>query len=252
MDNLKNAVLNSQNLLTAHINYWFRYVNDILCSWTGPLPFLHNFLSFINSLYPSIKFTLNSLYPSIKFTLEMGGLKINFLDITISISTYITSITSKFSGKPQLLTSPFMIPPSTLLLINPHPLCQWFTDSSSIPLLPSDFLADVNVIKSLAHTNTISIDDKIIGKNLVSRYLDFSTTLPRSQSSKNWVRLPSWGKLSFQLLHFLKSLGLSSAFYLINTSKNLFSDLKDPIPQTEKSGVYSIWSNWSFPQSRIS
>ena len=37
---------------------WFRYVDDTLSSWAHGLENLHRFLEHINSLHPSIKFTL--------------------------------------------------------------------------------------------------------------------------------------------------------------------------------------------------
>jgi len=55
--------------IVTSIQYWFRYVDDVLCLWTGPHKILQNFLSFINSLYRTTKFTL-----------EVGGQHINFFD----------------------------------------------------------------------------------------------------------------------------------------------------------------------------
>ena len=46
--------------------------------------------------------------------------------------------------------------------------------------------------------------------------------------------------LSFQLSHLLTSRDLAPAFYAINTSKNLFSQIEDMILENEKSRVYSI------------
>ena len=60
--------------LSSHVVYRHRYVDDILCLWDGPEGALQEFLS-----------TMNLLYPSIKFTLQIGENKINFLDLTISI-----------------------------------------------------------------------------------------------------------------------------------------------------------------------
>ena len=60
-------------MLLGHIYYWHRYVDDVLCTWTGPRDLLLEFLKY-----------LNNQYPSIKFTLEVGGSSINFLDLTIS------------------------------------------------------------------------------------------------------------------------------------------------------------------------
>ena len=111
----------------------------------------------------------------------------------------------------------------------------------SISLLPSDFLTEVNTIKFLAHINHNPADvDKIIRKKLISRSFDLSTTLARTLSSKKWVRLPFVGKFSFLLSYFPESRDLSPAFYSINISRNLFTHLKDVMPENEKSEVYSI------------
>jgi len=111
----------------------------------------------------------------------------------------------------------------------------------SIPLLPSEFLAEVNTIKSLAHTNNISIDaDKIIRKKLISRSLDLSTTLPRFQSSKQMGSPPLCRQLSFQLSHFLKSLGLSPAFNPINTLKKFVFLSHKSYSSKRKIRCYSI------------
>ena len=46
---------------TLKPGFWFRYVEDTLSSWSHGLENLHQFLEHINSLYPSIKFTLEML-----------------------------------------------------------------------------------------------------------------------------------------------------------------------------------------------
>lgn len=74
MSIFEEKVFNSQCMLLQYIVYWHRYVDDVLCLWTGSPDLLDEFLIF-----------LNSLYPSIRFTLEVGGQSINFLDLTISL-----------------------------------------------------------------------------------------------------------------------------------------------------------------------
>ena len=74
MNLLEREVFSSACMLTQYVGYWHRYVDDVLCLWTGPVDQLNNFLDF-----------LNSQYPSIKFTLEVGGKSINFLDLSITL-----------------------------------------------------------------------------------------------------------------------------------------------------------------------
>ena len=45
---------------TLKPGFWFRYVDDTLSSWAHGLENLHRFLEHINSLHPSIKFTLEN------------------------------------------------------------------------------------------------------------------------------------------------------------------------------------------------
>ena len=74
MDKLETELFASNHTLTKYTQYWYRYVDDILCLWNGTTSQLHEFRSL-----------LNSLYPSIKFTLEIGGNQINFLDLEIPV-----------------------------------------------------------------------------------------------------------------------------------------------------------------------
>ena len=50
-------------------------VSDVLCLWEGPLFLAGKFLEL-----------LNNFFPSINFTMEVGGLTINFLDLTIRLT----------------------------------------------------------------------------------------------------------------------------------------------------------------------
>ena len=118
MDRLENDIFDSSNPLTSHVRYWYRYVDNVLCLWTRTADLVQNFLSFINSLYP----TINSLYPTIKFTLEFGGSTINFPDLTITILNHnVTS--SKFSEDLPTLTSSSMLRISITPLTKLHPSC---------------------------------------------------------------------------------------------------------------------------------
>jgi len=56
-------------------------------------------------------------------------------------------------------------------------------------------------------------------------------TLPRNTKSNKWMRVPFLGKLSFKSNRILNQHDLTSAFNPMNTSKNMFSQLRDPIPR---------------------
>ena len=73
MSKFESDLFSSGHHLLNNIVYWRRYVDDVLCTWTGHRDLCLEFLAY-----------LNKHYPSIKFTLEVGGTSINFLNLTVS------------------------------------------------------------------------------------------------------------------------------------------------------------------------
>ncbi|CAJ0966643.1 unnamed protein product [Ranitomeya imitator] len=57
-----------------HIQFWGRYIDDILVLWTGDIPTFHSFMESLND---------NQL--GLRFTYEVGGREISFLDVKLSI-----------------------------------------------------------------------------------------------------------------------------------------------------------------------
>ena len=78
MNTLENRIFHHDNAqYNRDIIYWYRYVDDVLCMWNGGVDKLNKFPAY-----------LNSLYPSIRFTLEIGGTSINFLDMNMDTVSY--------------------------------------------------------------------------------------------------------------------------------------------------------------------
>ena len=75
MSNFESVLLSAGLVFFSHVYYWYRYADDVLCTWAGLQDLLSEFLAY-----------LNRRYPSIKFTLEVGGLLMNFLDLSIFIT----------------------------------------------------------------------------------------------------------------------------------------------------------------------
>jgi len=73
MDAFEREIFDSGSGLILNIRYWHRYVDGVLCMWSGSISELHDFLNL-----------LNSKHSNIKFTIEVGGNTINFLDLSIS------------------------------------------------------------------------------------------------------------------------------------------------------------------------
>ena len=85
MDHLE-LIAASSPLFRSYSLFWARDVDDILCIWAGTETELDQFFSF-----------LNSLRPSIDFTLEKGGYSLPFLDLTIRLVPRSSNLITKFS-----------------------------------------------------------------------------------------------------------------------------------------------------------
>jgi len=114
----------------------------------------------------------------------------------------------------------------------------------SIPLHHTDFRNEMLAIERIAKANGISIDvQKLIHKKLVTKALNETTTHPRTSPPKKWVRVPFLRNISSKLARVLKLHTLTPTFYALNSLKNNFSHLKDPILNYDQSGIYSIQCN---------
>ena len=142
----------NNNNFTQYITYWHRYVDDILCLWTGSLSQLQEFHK-----------VLNSQFPAIKFTVEVGGDKINYLDLSISIH----------NGRHQFEI--FRKPTFTDITIQGDSYCPLTYKFAafysmihrllSVPLSSTSFQEEVNIIKHLAYVNHVNLDiDNVIRK----------------------------------------------------------------------------------------
>ena len=134
MSRFEDEIFSSEHPLTQHVAYWFRYVDDVLCLWTGSIPQLHEFLAFINGFYPTIKFTP-----------EIGGSTINFLDINISVKNHkhISEIFRKPTHTDLVIDGSSYHPPShkhSAILSMIHRMI-------SRPLLPDAIAKETNLIR---------------------------------------------------------------------------------------------------------
>ena len=231
MNALENQMFSSRHPLLTHITYWHRYVDDVLCLWEGPLPLADSFLEFVNSLFPSITFTM-----------EVGGMGINFLDLTIQIinGAHTFRIYRKSSSSDSTINGSSFCPwPQKLAAFN-----SYVHRLVSIPMGRQDFDREVEILEHLANVNHINIDVKnMIMRKSVRVQLDCTTSLPRTlnlRRRERWIRHPHLGKVSHEIGRILRPFGFRPVFYNLRTFKHFLPSLKDEIPPDEKSGVYRI------------
>ena len=120
--------------------YWYRYVDDIVTCFTGTDRQLSQFLTLLNNFHHNIKFTIE----------EETNRSINFLDLTIKNQngSHMFSI----YHKPSYIDT--IIPNSSCHHL--HKLAAFHSiihRLTTIPLSPSDFDKELNIIKQIAYNN---------------------------------------------------------------------------------------------------
>jgi hypothetical protein len=219
------------------IYQWHRYVDDILCIWTGDDASLQGFHE-----------ALNQFHPKLKFSLEKGGTSINFLDLKISL------VQSPNTNSLQLDFDIYRKPTYTGQTIHGDSLHHCTQKSAaytamahrlaSLPLSPQNAKKEIRTITEIANSNNISINvDKIVRRRRRAIALKRATSLgPLNLSPTEkirWVRLPFLGRSSLRLARILKNYGYKTAFYSLYTLRHLCNP-KDPTLLLQKTGVYKI------------
>jgi len=174
--------------------------------------------------------------------MEIGGNSINFLDLTISIQDdhHSFDIYLKPTYTDITIHGSSYCPPA-------HKFAAYYFMTNrllSVPLSPVALNTEVNTIKCIANNNNIRLNiDNIIRKKLTTRSLDAATSLPRDRKvlkKEKLMRLPYLGTFSSTLRGVLKTANRRPDYYSLNTTRQNLCRLKDPIPQTQRSGVYRI------------
>jgi hypothetical protein len=126
MGAIEKKILN-QSPLSLHIfdQFWHRFIDDVLLIWTGSEIQLKEFLTFINSLYPTIKFTANY---------NLKTCSVPFLDTTIiiRIGEIVTDLYCKPTHSPQYLLLSSTHPPHCVKNIPfslAYQICQICSDN---------------------------------------------------------------------------------------------------------------------------
>jgi hypothetical protein len=226
---IKN-ICNTSNPYNDKIIYWHRYVDDIICLFNGTIEESKDFLSF-----------LNTISPEIKFTQEIQTNEINYLDVTIR----------KNKNKHDFKI--YRKPTQTDLLIPSKSNHPWqykiagfrsmINRMLSIPMTKHNFEEEKNIIKFLAHKNGYNhnLIDKIIKKTMKNK------RKPKIENQNiNYINVPHNTKLNkairktfhntnFQLSYTTKN----NAFILINKKLNKNTNDNNE-NKYNKSGIYQI------------
>lgn len=212
------------------IIHFSRYVDDTFVIFNGTVDELHSLFSFLNSLNPSVVFTME---------LESDG-AIPFLDILVQ------------RGNNHKLDFSIYHKPTTTDSVIPyhsnHPITHklaafnsFFHRLFNIPLNHDNFIKELNFIKQIAHNNNYPphIINKIYYKH-ISRFLNKNLITTPTNKQNKYFSLPFLNNISYKIQDIFRKLNLNISFKTTWPLKNFLVHTKDKIPTTDRSGVYLL------------
>lgn len=221
----------TQTKFLGYVIYWYRYVDDVIVLFKGTDRQLSQFFN-----------SLNLVNDNIKFTKELGGLQLNFLDISIRLEEGL----HKFSV--------FRKPTYTDVVIHNssnHPTSHKFASfysmihrALSVPMNSHDFQKEKSIIYAIAESNGYSkfAIDKIWRRVSDRKFQGAVSNLERLERENNdkWVSLPYYGGISQKVGNIIERRGFKVGYYSQNSLKKMLGSVKDKIPLEDRSGVYML------------
>lgn len=230
LKHFEKQFLNIKCEFSQYIKYYYRYVDDVIVLWTGTERILNKFIKHINSLHEKIKFTVE----------KEKEKTLNYLDLKIKIeeNKHTFEIYRKDTSTDTVIHNMACRPMS-------HKLAAFHSmihRLNSIPLKKEHFLTELEIIKEIAINN--GYESNLIDQILKGKIQKSNLNLIYSQNSQindlPKLILPYYGKMSEKIKHKLKSLGYATIFRSPYTLGSELSQIKDKIPENEKSGVYKL------------
>lgn len=219
-----------QHPLFTKLIHFSRYVDDTFVIFNGSLMELNMFLSFLNSLHPSIEFTME---------LENNE-SIPFLDVIVH------------KKNRQINFSIYHKPTSTDTVIpyhSNHPISHklaafnsFFHRLFNIPLNSQSFKSELNIIKQIAYNNNypMYLINKVYYRHL-SKFLNKNLLFPiTDKQTTKYFSLPFFNNISYKIQDIFRRLNINISFRTSCSLKSFVVHTKDIIPPLEKSGVYLL------------
>jgi hypothetical protein len=218
--------------LFKNLLFYFRYVDDILGLWVGTERQLDQFLTEINNINKSIKFTM-----------EFGDKTINFLDININIlnNKLDFDIYRKETYTDNLIHNTSKHHPSQKLSVF-HSLLHRLLN---VPLSTDKYKKEISTIKLLAKNNGFSAEiiDRLL-KNKIRKRESRILAPGLCHTNKNefiWNKMGFVNeKISNKISQTLKKAKINPAFYNNKSLGKMLINTKDKVDVMEKNGVYKL------------
>lgn len=237
MHNFESTYIIKNQKYKNNLIYYYRYVDDILILWSGTTIDLMEFVTYLNTLHQTIKFTAE---------LENDQKQINFLDLTISIknNNHYFEI--------------FRKPTHTGVIIDNssnHPFQHksaafhsYIERILKIPLSTESFNRELKIIKQIAyhHNFNPTLIDNILTKkqNKITANLTYIVEPPINNITNNekYFPLTYIGPVSYKIANIFNN-HCNIAFKPLNSLNRFFVQNKDKIPLLDKCGVYKLKCN---------
>ncbi|KAK4884497.1 hypothetical protein RN001_000768 [Aquatica leii] len=233
LTNFENKLISINVLFKKHILFWNRYVDDILCVFTGSDADIEHFLMFLNNLHPRIKFTLEK---SVNNTLP-------FLDLYISINN--NSFTYDIYRKPT--TTDHVIP-----FDSNHPMSHkmaafrfFFNRLFTTPLNQNNYNKELDTVFFIALKNNfpVRLIYNLYNKMSLKYNISLVTSLSKiNKPNKTYISIPFIRNYENLINRFNKN--SDHEFCISFTSpvslKHTFCKLKDNVNKSQLSGIYKL------------
>ena len=207
---------------TLKPGFWFRYVDDTLSSWAHGLENLHRFLEHINSLHPSIKFTLE---------MQKEDKTIPFLDVLLIIQED-GSLGHKVYRKPTH-TDRYLHYNSFHHPSIKNSVCKTLINRAKTICEVDNIEGELEHLRSVLKMNGYP-------KKFIDNAMKTRQHVREKAEYQSSVSLPYIGSASHKIERILKEAGIQ----LYHSSENkLFRSLcthKDSVNEFQKPGVYRI------------
>ncbi|KAK5644291.1 hypothetical protein RI129_008136 [Pyrocoelia pectoralis] len=214
----------------THVSLWRRYVDDILCFWTGTMQELTKFFEAINNI-SNLKFTIET---------EINN-SLNYLDLTLTRNTHnidyniyrkptSTDVIIPFNSShaPQIKTSSFNFMFHRLL---------------NTPLTLENFNQELATIIQIGKNNNYPLNFMLNIFHKTKKRTMLNHIYPHLKTSSRYIAIPYYPHIHNDISKILTTHNINITARSHPTLANLLINTKPPQHVHNKAGIYEINCN---------
>ena len=189
--------------------------------------------------------SMNQFHQNVKFTMELGGHKINFLDLTVSLYTRNCISTPCFEIFCKNTFTDVSIHNDSYHL-RQHKMAVLHAAIHRLLSIPLDREAhehEIRLIEEVGKINVLKVNVReLIRRKSVRKLLPENRDNPPKENRRKWVRLPYLWKTFDKIGKELNCLNYRTAFYPVSEVAQLLT-IKDAVLENQKAGIYEFRCN---------